>query len=93
MAGEEEIRRLDAMIDKATDESLDSTRRILNTAANTQQIGVETLITLNEQGEPSCAQARKKSLGWTCASIYLSVSACLLANIRGDDNKRSTFLI
>ena len=74
MAGEEEIRRLDALIDKATDESLDSTRRILTTATNTQQIGMETLITLNEQGERACSQdgrsgTLKKCLGWAC--IYL----------------------
>lgn len=51
MADDAEIRRLDALIDKATDETLDSTRRMLGTATETQQIGVDTLITLNEQGE------------------------------------------
>ena len=47
----DEIRRLDAQIDQATDETLDATRRILGTATDTHKIGVDTLVTLNEQGE------------------------------------------
>lgn len=47
----DEIRRLDAQIDQVTDETLDATRRILSTATDTHKIGVETLVTLNEQGE------------------------------------------
>ena len=46
-----EVRTLDQRIDEVTDETLDSTRRILRTAEETNQIGVDTLITLNEQGE------------------------------------------
>ena len=47
----DEIRRLDAQIDQVTDETLDATRRILGTATDTHKIGVETLVTLNEQGK------------------------------------------
>ena len=47
----EEIDRLDQRIDQVTDQTLDSTRRILRTAEETNQIGVDTLVTLNEQGE------------------------------------------
>ena len=46
----EEVRGLDQRIDEITDETLDSTRRILNVAEETNQIGVETLVTLNVQG-------------------------------------------
>ena len=46
-----EVRTLDQRIDEVTDETLDSTRRILRTAEETNQIGVDTLITLNEQGQ------------------------------------------
>lgn len=42
---------LDQRIDQITDETLDSTRRILQVAEETNQIGVDTLVTLNEQGE------------------------------------------
>ena len=48
--GNEEVRRLDQRIDEVTDETLDATRRILNTAEETNKIGVDTLVTLNEQG-------------------------------------------
>ena len=47
---DEEGRRLDQRIDQVTDETLDATRRILRTAEETNQIGVDTLVTLNEQG-------------------------------------------
>ena len=47
----DEIHRLDQLIDKGTDEALESTRRILQTAKETNQIGVETLVKLNEQGQ------------------------------------------
>ncbi|XP_003388483.1 PREDICTED: synaptosomal-associated protein 25-A-like [Amphimedon queenslandica] len=50
-AGEDEVRRLDQRIDEVTDETLESTRRMLNMAVDTNQIGVDTLVTLNEQGE------------------------------------------
>ena len=46
----DEIRRLDQLIDEGTDETLESTRRILQTVKKTNQIGVETLVKLNEQG-------------------------------------------
>lgn len=47
----EEIDRLDQRIDQVTDQTLDATRRILRTAEETNQMGVDTLVTLNEQGE------------------------------------------
>jgi hypothetical protein len=47
----DDIRRLDQRIDEVTDETLDSTRRMVRMAEETNQIGVETLVTLNEQGE------------------------------------------
>ncbi|XP_046860431.1 synaptosomal-associated protein 25-like [Xenia sp. Carnegie-2017] len=37
--------------DQITDESLESTRRILNTAEETQDVGIRTLVMLDEQGE------------------------------------------
>ena len=48
---DEEARRLDQRIDQVTDDTLDATRRILRTAEETNQIGVDTLVTLNEQGQ------------------------------------------
>ena len=45
-----DVNRLDQRIDEVTDETLDSTRRILQTAEETNRIGVDTLVTLNEQG-------------------------------------------
>ena len=50
-AAEDEVRRLDQRIDEVTDETLESTRRMLNMAVETNQIGVDTLVTLNEQGQ------------------------------------------
>lgn len=47
---DDEVRRLDQRIDEVTDETLDSTRRMLRMAEETNQIGVDTLVTLNEQG-------------------------------------------
>lgn len=46
-----EIDRIDQQIDQTTDQTLAATRRILQTAEETNQIGVDTLVTLNEQGE------------------------------------------
>ena len=43
--------RLEQRIDMVTDETLDATRRIRQVAEETNQIGVDTLVTLNEQGE------------------------------------------
>jgi hypothetical protein len=48
---EEVAAGLDQRIDEITDETLDCTRRILNVAEETNQIGVETLVALNVQGE------------------------------------------
>ncbi len=48
---EDERHNLDQRIDHVTNESLDATRRIRGIAEETNQIGVDTLITLNEQGE------------------------------------------
>ena len=42
---------LDQRIDHVTDQSLDATRRIRQVSEDTHKTGVETLITLNEQGE------------------------------------------
>jgi hypothetical protein len=47
---EEVAAGLDQRIDEITDETLDCTRRILNVAEETNQIGVETLVALNVQG-------------------------------------------
>ena len=46
-----ENERLEQRIDMVTDETLDATRRIRQVAEETNQIGVDTLVTLNEQGE------------------------------------------
>jgi len=46
-----EAERLDNRIDMVTNETLDATRRIRQVAEETNQIGVDTLVTLNEQGE------------------------------------------
>ena len=51
MAMEDEGYHLDQRIDHTTNESLSATRRIRQVAEETNQIGVETLITVNEQGE------------------------------------------
>jgi len=48
---EDEGRDLDQRIDHVTNETLDTTRRIRGIAEETNQIGVDTLVTLNEQGE------------------------------------------
>ena len=42
---------LDQRIDHVTNESLDATRRIRLVAEDTNRVGVDTLVTLNEQGE------------------------------------------
>lgn len=51
MSEEDERYRLEQRIDHATNESVGATRRIRAIAEETNQIGVETLVTLNEQGE------------------------------------------
>ena len=51
MATEDERYNLDQRIDHVTNESLSATRRIRQVAEETNQMGVETLITVNEQGE------------------------------------------
>ena len=51
MAEEDERDRLDQRIDHVTNQSVDATRRIRAVAEETNQMGVDTLITLNEQGE------------------------------------------
>lgn len=48
---DDERYRLEQRIDHVTGESLDATRRIRQVAEETHGIGVETLVTLNEQGE------------------------------------------
>ena len=51
MSHEDERYRLEQRIDHVTNESVDATRRIRAVAEETNQIGVDTLVTLNEQGE------------------------------------------
>lgn len=51
MSEEDERYRLEQRIDHATNESVGATRRIRAIAEETNQIGVDTLVTLNEQGE------------------------------------------
>ena len=46
-----EADRLEQRIDMVTNETLDATRRMRQVAEETNQIGVDTLVTLNEQGE------------------------------------------
>ena len=46
-----EAERLENRIDMVTNETLDATRRIRQVAEETNQIGIDTLVTLNEQGE------------------------------------------
>jgi len=46
-----EADRLQQRIDMVTDESLAATHRIRQVAEETNQIGVDTLVTLNDQGE------------------------------------------
>ena len=46
-----EAERLEQRIDMVTDETLDATRRIRQVAEETNQVGIDTLVTLNEQGE------------------------------------------
>ena len=48
---DDERYRLEQRIDHVTGESLDATRRIRQVAEETHGLGVETLVTLNEQGE------------------------------------------
>ena len=48
---DDERYRLEQRIDHVTGESLDATRRIRQVAEETHGIGVNTLVTLNEQGE------------------------------------------
>lgn len=51
MALEDERYHLDQRIDHVTNQSLDATRRIRQVAEETHNMGVDTLVTLNEQGE------------------------------------------
>lgn len=46
-----ELQRMQQKADEVTDESLEATRRILRTAEETQDIGIKTLVELDEQGE------------------------------------------
>ena len=45
------MREMQQKINKANEEALQTSRRILNTATKTHQVGVDTLVTLHEQGE------------------------------------------
>ncbi len=51
MSQADERYQLEQRIDHVTNESVDATRRIRAIAEETNQIGVDTLVTLNEQGE------------------------------------------
>jgi len=46
-----ELQRMQQKADEVTDDSLEATRRILRTAEETQDIGIKTLVELDEQGE------------------------------------------
>lgn len=46
-----ELQRMQRKADEITDESLESTRRMLQLAEETQDTGIKTLVTLDEQGE------------------------------------------
>lgn len=46
-----ELQRMQQRGDEITDDSLESTRRILRTAEETQDVGIKTLVMLDEQGE------------------------------------------
>lgn len=46
-----EIMSMQERADQTTDESLEATRRILGTAEETQDVGIRTLVMLDEQGE------------------------------------------
>ncbi len=48
---EDDRYRIEQRIDHVTNESLDATKRIRMVAEETNKMGVDTLITLNEQGE------------------------------------------
>ena len=48
---DDERHNLEQRIDVVTNDTLDATRRIRGIAEETNQIGVDTLITVNEQGE------------------------------------------
>lgn len=50
MGDEDEIRLLDQRIDEETNKTLDSSRRMLKVAVETNEIGQDTLTALNEQG-------------------------------------------
>ena len=51
MAQRDERYEIEQRMDHVTNESLDATKRIRAVAEETNQIGVDTLVTLNEQGE------------------------------------------
>lgn len=46
-----QIRQMQKRGNEITDESLESTRRILQMAEETQETGIKTMVTLDEQGE------------------------------------------
>ena len=46
-----ELQRMQRQADETTNESLESTRRMLQMAEETQDVGIKTLVTLDEQGE------------------------------------------
>eukprot|EP00794_Sanderia_malayensis_P017430 gene17430-19174_t len=46
-----ELQRMQRKADETTDESLEATKRILRTAEETQDVGIKTLVMLDEQGE------------------------------------------
>ena len=51
MSLEDERYGLDQRIDHVTNQSLEATKRIRQVAEETNQMGVDTLVTVNEQGE------------------------------------------
>jgi hypothetical protein len=49
--GSDELSEVQIKINQKTNESLESTRNMLTMAAQSQEIGVNTMIMLDEQGE------------------------------------------
>jgi len=51
--GNDELNTIQSQINQKTNESLESTRRMLGLVAESQEVGTNTMIMLDEQGENS----------------------------------------
>ena len=49
--GDEELNHIQKQINEKTNQSLDSTRRMLDLVAESQDVGINTMVALDEQGE------------------------------------------